>query len=331
MTQPSTITPASSAPARSRNHTVAFYDADATLVSSIVDFLFPSTAAEGVAILIANAPHRDGVRTGMAASGTDVEGAVADGRLVVLDAAETMARFVFDDGTIDIPALHETIGGVLDAAEAAGGAVRVYGEMVSVLWEQGRIATAMHLEQLWNDLGRSRTFALLCGYPSALFAHPGSAQDVDGICGHHTDVVLAPSQYAAEGPPQGSRGPVQWALPAALTSGAAARERLRDLLSAWRLDAVLGVAELLTTELVNNAVVHAMSDVTVHVAHRGELLRVEVSDRGGGVPQRRDSGLEATSGRGLMLVEALSSAWGTGAHGGRKTVWFELPTGDAAL
>lgn len=86
------------------------------------------------------------------------------------------------------------------------------------------------------------------------------------------------------------------------------------------------VVELLTGEIVANAVVHGPPDsaVTVCVRIDGPLVRVLVSDSGGGVPKVGHPTPTAPSGRGLALVEALSTEWGTLSRSDGKTVWFEV-------
>lgn len=86
------------------------------------------------------------------------------------------------------------------------------------------------------------------------------------------------------------------------------------------------IAELLTGELVANTVVHgpAGAPVTVRVDIQADVLRVEVEDQGGGQPVLRRTEPTAAHGRGLALVDALSSSWGTTHEAGRTTVWFEV-------
>lgn len=118
-------------------------------------------------------------------------------------------------------------------------------------------------------------------------------------------------------------------LPASLTSGHAARMFLADRLGAWKLDHLLDTTLLLTTELVTNAVVHARSPVSVTVRRALDRLRVEVADIGGGALKLREVDQDSLGGRGLMLIEALSTAWGTSAFETGKLVWFELPASTA--
>lgn len=86
------------------------------------------------------------------------------------------------------------------------------------------------------------------------------------------------------------------------------------------------VAELLTGEVVANTVVHGPhdDDVVVRVTVTAGVLRVEVTDHGGGTPEVRHTEPTAPNGRGLAIVDALSAAWGTTHEPGRTVVWFEV-------
>ncbi len=103
------------------------------------------------------------------------------------------------------------------------------------------------------------------------------------------------------------------------------RKALRDLLAQWGRPGRSDIAELLTSELVTNALVHTDYDAvfTATVGPRG--LRVEVRDFVGRRPTlRAPKADDGTHGRGLFLVQSLSDAWGVRQHGVGKTVWFEL-------
>lgn len=88
-----------------------------------------------------------------------------------------------------------------------------------------------------------------------------------------------------------------------------------------------GVAEtatLLASELVTNAVVHAQSPTVVKVVESGASVRIEVDDRGSGVPVVAPADPTSEGGRGLALVRDLSTAWGVIHQETGKTVWFTL-------
>lgn len=84
-------------------------------------------------------------------------------------------------------------------------------------------------------------------------------------------------------------------------------------------------AALLVTELVCNAVMHARTAILLHVTVTEQRVRVEVDDGSEQLPRWAPSAVDAIQGRGLTLVDALASSWGSDplASGG-KTVWFEL-------
>jgi len=113
-------------------------------------------------------------------------------------------------------------------------------------------------------------------------------------------------------------------LPAEPASAAVARRFVRDLLDAWGAAEFEDAAVLLTSELVTNALLHARSAPELNVRLTDGRLRVGVSDRTPVAPVRKRYGKEAATGRGLLLVETMASAWGTEPSDDGKEVWFEL-------
>jgi len=105
-----------------------------------------------------------------------------------------------------------------------------------------------------------------------------------------------------------------------------ARRFVRDVLEDNAVaDEVVETVELLTSEVITNALVHARSAPELAVRVRREMVRVEVVDVSPVVPIRRAIDTDALSGRGIAIVESLASQWGVAdlsAQG--KTVWFEV-------
>ncbi|MDR3082200.1 MAG: ATP-binding protein [Streptomyces sp.] len=129
---------------------------------------------------------------------------------------------------------------------------------------------------------------------------------------------------------------VTFRLPRSHLSVPRARALLHAVLADWGAgQEVLDSAELVLSELVTNALrVPVPSDrqVGVRITHSVAegLLRLEVSDAGGGRPEVREPGEDETCGRGLLLVEALAYRWGyeERAAGIGKTVFAELKAPD---
>ncbi|WP_177149889.1 ATP-binding protein [Streptomyces sp. PKU-EA00015] len=139
---------------------------------------------------------------------------------------------------------------------------------------------------------------------------------------------------------------VTWVLPPAAGSAQTARRQVGAQLEAWGLRHLIDEAELIISELVTNAVRHGSKVEPVwHTmrrisSDRDDMIRLEVGDCGGGesgsVPARRevpglgaDGGELLCSGRGLFLVEAVSSDWGVWRLPHGHVVWAVLPAGEA--
>jgi DNA-binding NarL/FixJ family response regulator len=108
----------------------------------------------------------------------------------------------------------------------------------------------------------------------------------------------------------------------------AARRFVDETLRRWASGEAIDTVELLVSELVTNAVVHARSEAEVAVVLRRDTIRVEVADGSSDLPQPRDAKDYEPSGRGLKLVDALASAWGVDVVDDGKVVWFEIPRAD---
>ncbi|MGW0736082.1 ATP-binding protein [Streptomyces sp. NPDC002851] len=110
-----------------------------------------------------------------------------------------------------------------------------------------------------------------------------------------------------------------------LRSVSEVRRALRELLRRRGKPEHSEVAELLTSEIVTNALVHTDHDAVVTATVGAHRLRVEVRDQLARRPRLRvPNADDGTSGRGLVLVQSLADAWGVHTQGVGKVVWFEM-------
>lgn len=145
------------------------------------------------------------------------------------------------------------------------------------------------------------------------------------VRGSHDDVAVLTGRLTA--PAEDSRRFVR-RLPAAPASVFLARRFTRQLLDGWDLSQEqVESVELVVSELVTNAARHSEDAVEVGLSCVDHLLRVEVGDSSHRMPAAVDAsdvGEQATSGRGLLLVDALASRWGVESEGLGKLVWAEF-------
>jgi signal transduction histidine kinase/ActR/RegA family two-component response regulator len=174
-------------------HSVQFYEDEDFLHETVSRFLGVGLVADEPTVVIATEPHRRAFHAALAAKGFDVGRATASGRLTLLDARECLARFMVD-GQPDEQRFKTSIGSAIDAA-TGGKAVRVrlFGEMVDLLWRDGNGRAAIRLEELWNDLGRERPFTLLCAYVMGSFSSESHGDGFRRVCDTHDHVVPAES------------------------------------------------------------------------------------------------------------------------------------------
>lgn len=104
-----------------------------------------------------------------------------------------------------------------------------------------------------------------------------------------------------------------------------ARLFVTQWLRRWGYRHLIPAAALLTSELATNAVVHGQGPFSVRVANTGNGVRVAVRDPSPQLPEVRRPEEVDTHGRGLRIVDAVSSRWGVDAAADEgKEVWFEL-------
>jgi PAS domain S-box-containing protein len=177
-------------------HIVQFYEDDDFLVTEVSRFIGTALGSGDCGIVIATKPHRDGIAQRLASHGLNTTVAIAQGRYVTLDAAETLAKFMID-GQPDPERFTRVIGEVIVRVKRSAGHERArlaaFGEMVALLWAEGKKDAAIRLEQLWNSLADTYSFSLRCAYPMKGFSQGSHSEPFLKICAEHSSVLPAES------------------------------------------------------------------------------------------------------------------------------------------
>jgi signal transduction histidine kinase/CheY-like chemotaxis protein len=193
------VAPPSSEQPFEPRHACQFYEDETHLFTVVASFVGSGLAAGEPALVIATGPHREALCAELQARGFDVDRAIAARQLQLLDAQETLNAFML--GAIpDSARFMQAIGALLDTVQTPErpGPVRLFGEMVDLLWRGGNPHGAIQLEELWNEIGKSRPFSLLCAYVMGNFYRQADLEGFERICEAHTHVVPT-ERYPAGG------------------------------------------------------------------------------------------------------------------------------------
>ena len=178
-------TTASPAP---HHHAVQFYGSDKSLFVTVAGFLSEGIVSGQPAIVIATPEHCTAIEQHLAERLVDCGKARQKGELVFLDAEEALSLFMEgDEPNADLFA--GSIGGWIDRMLAGRNRVtlRAYGEMVDVLWKQGRSEAAIKREILSNRHAETYNFAMLCG--NAMGSFYKQTQHLEEIVALHSEIV----------------------------------------------------------------------------------------------------------------------------------------------
>ena len=303
-----------------RDHVVLFYEDDAQLVRTVAQYLFDGLAAHENVVVVATGPHIEAFEARLGRVGIDVADARSTGQLVMIDAAEAMSRFMVDRWP-DRGAFDAEMGRLVRRVAGSDVVVRVYGEMVALLWDAGDVGAAIELEALWNALGREVAFSLFCAYPAQSVIGDDQDDSFRHLCHSHSAVV--------GGTPMTVRSNDERADAARSFRGetaelGAVRQFVVDTLLRWGQDRHLENASIVVSELATNAIMHARSDFIVSLSSRDGSVRLAVRDASTELPSARAPHPSTMSGRGLLLVGVLAHRWGTEIVSDGKVVWVEL-------
>jgi len=176
------------APVHKHHHAVQFYGNEQSLFTTVAGFLGEGLITGQPAIVIATESHRVAIVEHLCGRLIDCESARRSGSLLLLDAEDTLGQFMIGDEP-DADLFEQNVGRLIQQMVDGRGRplIRAYGEMVDVLWKQGRPEAAIKLEILWNKLALKYSFALLCGYAMGNFYK--QARHLEGVCEQHTQII----------------------------------------------------------------------------------------------------------------------------------------------
>jgi len=171
-----------------RQHKVAFYSDDATLVEGIAPYIGDSLRAGRAAVVLMTNPHRESLAQYLQEkAGIDVPAAIKEGTYTSLDAA-AMLSSIMVEGLPDAVSFQRSLSALIHTAAKAANqsGVVILGECVGLLCEAGSVSAAIQIEQAGNDLLKTHNIEIRCAYPLESFCNERGDHALRTICAQHT-------------------------------------------------------------------------------------------------------------------------------------------------
>lgn len=174
-------------------HIVQVYQDDAFLVKAVSHFIAQGLQGEETIIIFASRGHREAFISELNQQGYLIQSAKNQGYIKFFDAELMLATFMEND-VLKWERFLYSIGRIIADAHSKSNKIRAYGEMVDILWRQGKRDAAIELEEFWNRLAKIHNFSLFCAY----FMDNLHPENYDGslarICKCHTHLIAIENQ-----------------------------------------------------------------------------------------------------------------------------------------
>jgi hypothetical protein len=168
-------------------HFVQIYESEEVFMDILASFASEALKEDHVAVVIATPAHRQVLNERLIESGHDLAALRLEDQFISLDAEEMLGKFMAN-GWVDDELFFQFVADILARATKDGRKVRVFGEMVTIMWSKGYYGAAVRLEHLWHRLCVGNSFLLFCAYPKSGFAENGS-EAVAHICAAHSKIL----------------------------------------------------------------------------------------------------------------------------------------------
>jgi hypothetical protein len=168
------------------DHIVQTWQDEAFLAETVAEYVGSGLRGGESVLIVARPAHFELFKRNLA----EARAAGRSGQLRYFDAEDTMAKFM-RDGMPDWNSFHQAVGGLIAGLRLQYPAVRVYGEMVDVLWQRGERDAAIRLEEFWNELARLQTFSLFCAYRLDNLDPDAYGGALECVCHAHTHMIPA--------------------------------------------------------------------------------------------------------------------------------------------
>jgi hypothetical protein len=178
------------------DHVVQIYENDDVFMDLLEGFVAGGIKAGDCVIVMATRTHLKVLESRLKADGFNVFDLMLCDQYIALDARQTLDEFMVD-GWPDPNLFYHLASRLIYRARRSKRGVRVFGEMVALLWAEGNHEATSQLEDLWRRFCNTEPFCRFCAYPKAGFTDNASASLMH-ICGTHSKMVKAIAKSQSE-------------------------------------------------------------------------------------------------------------------------------------
>jgi hypothetical protein len=169
------------------DHFLQFYESDEEFIDTLETFASSGFENGDGVIVIATEQHLEALSSKLAKN-FNISELVNEKHYIPVD-AEKLLGSIMNDDYIDEANFHSVISGLIESVKKRDESnIRVFGELVALLWGQGNRKATVEMEKLWHKICSSGVVCLFCAYPKTGFRQD-SSQSIKDICSFHTHVV----------------------------------------------------------------------------------------------------------------------------------------------
>lgn len=177
-------------------HVLQIYENEEIFLEALAGYVGAGINAGDCCIVIATPSHLKALQARLEEHVVYVDALIADERFILLDAEETLSKFMVNDWP-DEKKFRQTFATLIRKLRRDSREIRAFGEMVAILWRKGLYEATIRLEELWNKLCKKEKFSLFCAYPEDGFMNSAIGTAVH-ICSNHSKMIAGSKKQMKE-------------------------------------------------------------------------------------------------------------------------------------
>jgi hypothetical protein len=170
------------------SHLAHTYVDEQFLVEGVCKFVASGLRQSEAALVIATPAHAAAFINKFEQDGLDTAAVIKSGQLKFIDADELLSSLMLD-GAPDWKLFEATVSKIIGDLKTQHERIRLYGEMVNILWQKEEFRSAIVLEGFWNRLAKTEAFTLLCGYSIDNLSQDAYEGPLQCVCNAHSHFI----------------------------------------------------------------------------------------------------------------------------------------------